>query len=79
MQRHPHWRFEVIDDGLGFDPQAVPPDSLHVGLGIMRERAQRIGATLTLDSGLGAGTRVTLALPPRALEDLPVTPTTAAA
>ena len=79
VQRHPHWRFEVIDDGLGFDPQAVPPDSLHVGLGIMRERAQRIGATLTLDSGLGAGTRVTLALPPRALEDLPVTPTTAAA
>ncbi|AVP56259.1 type IV pili methyl-accepting chemotaxis transducer N-terminal domain-containing protein [Pulveribacter suum] len=69
VQRHPRWRFEVRDDGGGFDPAAVPPDSLHVGLGIMRERAERIQATLTLDSSAGRpGTRVTLELPPTPVE-----------
>ncbi|MBS0494800.1 MAG: hypothetical protein JSS31_12780, partial [Proteobacteria bacterium] len=44
------------------------PDSLHVGLVIMRERAERIGATLTLDTQAGHGTRVTLVLPPAGRE-----------
>ena len=64
VQRHPQWRFEVRDDGRGFDPQAVAPDSLHVGLGIMQERAERIGAQLVLDAQAGQGTSVTLLLPP---------------
>ena len=68
VQRHPQWRFEVRDDGQGFDPRAVPPDSLHVGLGIMRERAERIGAELTLEATPGQGTCVTLLLPPTARE-----------
>ena len=68
VQRHPAWRFEVRDDGQGFDPAGVPPDSLHVGLGIMRERAERIGARLTLDSRPGAGTCVTLELAPAAAQ-----------
>ncbi len=64
VQRHPRWRFEVRDDGCGFDPQAVPPDSLHVGLGIMRERAERIGAQLAVQPGAGGrGTVVALELP----------------
>ena len=73
VQRHPRWRFEVHDDGLGFDPAAVPPDSLHVALGIMRERAQRIGAALRIESDAasdahGRGTRVVLELPASAQE-----------
>ena len=72
VQRHPHWRFEVWDDGRGFDPRSVPPDSLHVGLGIMRERAQRIGATLRLDSPPDGGTCVSLELPPILLDDQPI-------
>lgn len=72
VQRHPCWRFEVRDDGRGFDPAAVPPDSLHVGLGIMRERAERIQATLTLHSEPdGRGTCVTLELPPAPVEGAP--------
>ena len=64
VQRHPYWRFEVQDDGMGFDPLAVPPDSLHVGLGIMRERAERVGASLQLVTHAdGNGTCVTLDLP----------------
>ncbi|WP_270174845.1 type IV pili methyl-accepting chemotaxis transducer N-terminal domain-containing protein [Diaphorobacter sp. ED-3] len=70
VQRHPRWRFEVQDDGRGFDPDSVPPDSLHVGLGIMRERAQRIGAHLELVSRPGGGgTCVVLELPPTTREE----------
>jgi nitrate/nitrite-specific signal transduction histidine kinase len=46
----------VIDDGHGFDADQVSPD--HLGLAIMRERAEAIGATLTIESQLGHGTQV---------------------
>ena len=42
---------------------AVPPDSVHVGLGIMRERAHRIGAMVQVESTPGAGVRVCIELP----------------
>jgi signal transduction histidine kinase/ligand-binding sensor domain-containing protein len=48
----------ISDDGRGFDPANVPPD--HLGLGIMRERAEAIGAALEIDSQPGHGTRVTV-------------------
>lgn len=48
----------VSDDGCGFDPTSVPPD--HLGLGIVRERAQAIGATLTIESHSGGGTCITV-------------------
>jgi len=51
---------EITDDGLGFDPQHVPPDRL--GLHGMAERAALIGANLTVESGPGKGTRVALSL-----------------
>ena len=63
VHRHPRWRFEVQDNGTGFDVTAVPPDSLHVGMGIMRERAQRIGAVVQVESAPGQGTRVCVELP----------------
>jgi signal transduction histidine kinase len=46
----------VSDDGRGFDPDCVPPDCL--GLGIIRERAQAVGAALTIESQPGAGTEI---------------------
>lgn len=76
VQRHPRWRFEVHDDGQGFDPQAVPPDSLHVGLGIMRERAEAIQATLSVTSQPGGqGTCVALDLPATSVESAAPPPT----
>lgn len=48
--------FEIADDGRGFDLEHIPPD--HWGLGIMRERAQAIGATLTVQSRPGCGTQI---------------------
>jgi two-component system nitrate/nitrite sensor histidine kinase NarX len=62
MERAPHYRFQVIDDGRGFDPASVTSD-MHVGLRIMRERAHRIGGTLAVRSRPGEGTEVTLELP----------------
>jgi two-component system nitrate/nitrite sensor histidine kinase NarX len=46
----------IGDDGRGFDVGDVPPGRL--GMGIMRERAEAIGAALTVESQPGSGTRV---------------------
>jgi signal transduction histidine kinase len=48
----------ISDNGRGFDPHAVPPDRL--GIGIMRERADAIGARLEVESHPGHGTRITV-------------------
>jgi signal transduction histidine kinase len=47
---------EVTDNGRGFDPDETYPG--HLGLRSMRERAARVGAALTIESGREAGTRV---------------------
>jgi two-component system nitrate/nitrite sensor histidine kinase NarX len=65
VQRSPVWSFEVRDDGDGFDAQQQPSGETHVGMRIMTERAARIGAQVVIDSVPGAGTCVTLSLPPQ--------------
>jgi len=62
VRREPHWRVEVRDDGCGFAGDVWAHDETHVGLRIMRERAERIGATVDLTSVPGAGTRIVLTL-----------------
>jgi PAS domain S-box-containing protein len=57
----PPLELSITDDGRGFDLAAVPPDSL--GLDIMRERAEAIGAELTIHSQIGWGTQVTVFWP----------------
>ena len=66
VQQQPQWRFEVRDDGIGFDVEAGPLDETHVGRRIMVERAERIGAQLETFSVPGRGTSVVLTLPPAA-------------
>jgi two-component system nitrate/nitrite sensor histidine kinase NarX len=51
-------RLSICDDGCGFNPENIPPG--HLGLLIMRERANKIGATLTIQSQLGQGTQLHL-------------------
>ena len=48
----------IHDNGQGFDLATVTPE--HLGLAIMRERAESIGATLVIESAPGAGAVVTL-------------------
>jgi len=56
------WRIVVRDNGSGFDT-AQRHGETHVGTKIMRERAERIGATVLIESLTGQGTSVTLTLP----------------
>jgi len=51
-------RFEVCDNGLGFDISKSKPTSL--GMRIMRERSEAIGAELHISSTPGSGTCVEL-------------------
>ncbi len=51
----------VEDDGEGFDrPATSNHPGEHIGLGIMRERAQKIGGKIIVDSEPGEGTRIVL-------------------
>jgi PAS domain S-box-containing protein len=61
-------RLRVVDDGKGFDPDAVPDG--HLGLAGMRARADRIGATFTCMSRIGEGATVEVAMSAEVLEGL---------
>jgi two-component system sensor histidine kinase UhpB len=51
---------DVQDDGRGFDPR-----TRHDGLGLLgiRERVHQLGGQLSIDTHLGAGTRMSVLLP----------------
>jgi len=57
----PDVRLRVVDDGHGFDPDAVPDG--HLGLAGMRARAERIGGIFAVASGPGQGTEVLATVP----------------
>jgi signal transduction histidine kinase len=48
----------IRDNGRGFDPDGISSD--HLGLGIMHERAEAVGATLTINSAPKRGTEVSV-------------------
>jgi signal transduction histidine kinase len=51
----------VRDDGKGF-PAARTSEAGHYGMAMMRERAQRIGGTLIVESAPEAGTEIGVAV-----------------
>src|SRR5207237_9627316 len=51
----------IDDNGVGFDPAAVPPG--HFGLEGIRARARVLGADLLFDTAPHHGTRVVVRLP----------------
>jgi signal transduction histidine kinase len=57
----------VEDDGCGFNRQTVPAG--HLGLSIMEERAQEIGAILQINSEPGGGTVLCMTWPEQAGEE----------
>ena len=62
VQQQPEWRFEIRDNGTGFVNEPGTHDESHVGLRIMRERAERIGARLDIHSTPGRGSSVIVRL-----------------
>ena len=63
------WRvtLTIRDDGRGFDMEQVAAEGM--GLGIMRERAESVGAALQIDSQSGEGTRIEVVWDDTELED----------
>ncbi|OFK89219.1 MULTISPECIES: ATP-binding protein [unclassified Eikenella] len=55
----------VRDDGQGFDPEnhAEAEPGQHIGLSVMHERAEKIGAEISIRSQPGSGTEVRLHIP----------------
>ena len=53
----------IDDDGLGFNASATPTESGHYGLQGMRERMQRLGGTLAIESAPNRGTRICATIP----------------
>ena len=56
----------VEDDGAGMPPDVAAGergDAGHYGIAIMRERAHRLGGTITLGRAGGTGTRLELTFP----------------
>jgi signal transduction histidine kinase len=56
-------RFEVADNGAGFDAAATPPGT---GIANMRDRLAAVGGSLAYRSQSGNGTRVVGVVPKRA-------------
>ena len=46
----------IVDDGCGFDPNKTSPN--HLGISIMKERAQNIGAEISIQSQIHLGTEI---------------------
>ena len=57
---HDTYHLLIEDDGLGITPATPTLRGEHVGLAIMRERAERLAGTLQIESDAGEGTRVSL-------------------
>ena len=59
-------QLEVIDEGIGFDPEAIRTQGL--GLISMRERLNLVGGEILFESRPGAGTRIRARVPLRKIE-----------
>lgn len=53
------FELHILDDGRGFNTADQPPSG-HYGLSMMRERAETVGATLTVSSQMGQGTEIAI-------------------
>ncbi len=66
LEDHQDFTLTIRDNGIGFDSATrLEHSGSHIGLHIMRERAERISATLGIDSTPGAGTTIVLKLSQR--------------
>jgi signal transduction histidine kinase len=52
----------IIDNGKGFDPAFHECDGRHFGISSMKERMDKVGGILQINSSIGSGSRVELHL-----------------
>jgi signal transduction histidine kinase len=57
-----HFELGVLDDGVGFATDVVPPAG-HLGLDNLRARSAALGGEMTIDSTKGTGTQLTIRVP----------------
>ena len=63
-ETHDDYVVEIIDDGVGFDVNAIPKDgSVHVGIDNVRTRLAYSGDTLEVTSKIDVGTTATIKVP----------------
>jgi two-component system sensor histidine kinase DegS len=55
-------RVNVDDNGRGFDPE-VAQASKSLGLRLIRERAEMLGGSLSVDTAVGKGARIVFSVP----------------
>jgi signal transduction histidine kinase len=60
LTHNPHLRFEVSDDGEGFDAERMEAG---VGITNLRDRLSAVGGELRVDSAPGRGTRISGSIP----------------
>jgi signal transduction histidine kinase len=53
---------DVVDDGVGFDPDTATPG--HLGLQSLKERSRLLGGVVAIHSSPGSGTRIMVRVPP---------------
>ncbi|MFU8773763.1 MAG: sensor histidine kinase, partial [Anaerolineales bacterium] len=67
IQCDPHYlHVEIVDDGKGFDLKEASRRAQkggHLGLWSMRERVEKLGGRIKIDSQLNKGTRIRIELP----------------
>ncbi len=64
IRNNENFEMTVMDDGVGIDPKVLNErKQSHVGLSIMRERAQKVNARIEIESDIDQGTTVRLILP----------------
>ena len=60
---HGAYTLLIEDDGEGIAPGTESRPGEHIGLSVMRERAERLPGELTIESEPGEGTRIVLSFP----------------
>lgn len=64
IRNNENFEMTVMDDGVGIDPKVLNErKQSHVGLSIMRERAQKVNARIEIESDIDQGTTIRLILP----------------
>lgn len=67
-----YYEISVRDDGPGFDPSVPPTDGRpHIGLQNVRDRLQRHGSAMHIESSPDSGTTVTIRIPKTEQEETP--------